>query len=311
MKNRSNTPLMPRNAQIEISTACNIDCLFCAKGNFIPRRMPYEQFVKIIEAIPSLKTAHLQGEGEPLINKDIFKMLRYLKKKQITSSITSNMLLADETIIRELVEMNLLYIGISLESIIPSQFEKFRRGADFSLFKKNLEFLMTTIREKGIQLPVVFQVIVFRSTIAHFQEIIQFAENLGVQEIHFNQLILKEDYFKNYGQDIKKEVLRPKDREEFRRLYPRAVYWQHTDCNLTEQVYINVEGNILPCCFIKYSDIGLGNILEKSFKDIFNSNTFNTLRKNITEGNYPHYCQGCNFAAPLPALCKGYIRVNK
>jgi MoaA/NifB/PqqE/SkfB family radical SAM enzyme len=66
--------------QLEITTRCNFDCFYCAGRHMRQADMTYEEFSALLEnhvrryGAPS--TVSLQGEGEPTLHPDFFRMAR-------------------------------------------------------------------------------------------------------------------------------------------------------------------------------------------------------------------------------------------
>lgn len=60
-----------------------------------------------------------------------------------------------------------------------------------------------------------------------------------------------------------------------------------------ERCYIDLKGNVTTCCFNmkKY----MGNLLEKSFDEIWNGETYRELRKMMAELKLPDFCRKCNW----------------
>lgn len=68
--------------QFEITTRCNFDCFYCAGRTMRQGDMPYETFIRLLNqhvnghGTPTAIT--LQGEGEPTLHKDFFRMAEYI-----------------------------------------------------------------------------------------------------------------------------------------------------------------------------------------------------------------------------------------
>jgi MoaA/NifB/PqqE/SkfB family radical SAM enzyme len=68
--------------QVEITTRCNFDCFYCAGRAMRQDDMPYQLFVDLLEqhvaeyGVPD--TVSLQGEGEPTLHHDFFRMAEYV-----------------------------------------------------------------------------------------------------------------------------------------------------------------------------------------------------------------------------------------
>ena len=69
-------------AQFEITTHCNFDCFYCAGRLMRQGDMPYETFTRLLRdhidryGVP--KSVSLQGEGEPTLHPDFFRMAEHL-----------------------------------------------------------------------------------------------------------------------------------------------------------------------------------------------------------------------------------------
>lgn len=60
-----------------------------------------------------------------------------------------------------------------------------------------------------------------------------------------------------------------------------------------ERAYIDLNGNMFVCCINnRYT---LGNIVESSFKDIWNGAQMQRIRQSFFDGKLPDFCEGCHF----------------
>ena len=75
----------PKQIRIENTTNCNAVCTICPREKLTRPKgtMSFENFCSLIDQIPSdeLKDLHLQGFGEPLLDKDFIKKIHYARKK--------------------------------------------------------------------------------------------------------------------------------------------------------------------------------------------------------------------------------------
>jgi radical SAM protein with 4Fe4S-binding SPASM domain len=143
----------PLDVIAESSNVCNLRCSMCfqvdkdlpiAKTTKVPF-MSMELFKKIVDecadnGLPALK---LSWRGEPMLNKNFPKMLRYAKSKGIleVTSLT-NATLMDEAMCREIVAGELDQLVISIDGFTKETYEKIRVGADYDLVVNNLRTLL-------------------------------------------------------------------------------------------------------------------------------------------------------------------------
>lgn len=118
----------PFTIAIDPCNLCNFKCEFCAMQvtkepqNYKKQVMKYELFTKIIDDISDfpdkLKILRLNGQGEPLLNKDFCKMVRYAKEKGVADwieTITNGSCLCPE-LNEKLVASGINRIRISIEA---------------------------------------------------------------------------------------------------------------------------------------------------------------------------------------------------
>ena len=68
----------PVQANIEVTSECNLDCIMCDRARTVGRgsSMSFETFRRLCDDIkPS--TINFSGNGEPLINRRVYDMVRY------------------------------------------------------------------------------------------------------------------------------------------------------------------------------------------------------------------------------------------
>ena len=137
-----NTPLV---LVIDISEVCNFTCNYCFRSNenknswgYAKKNnlMNWDLFIKLVEQIKefkeSIKSISLSNHGEPLCNKLLPKMVRYLKQNNINSSVsihTNASLLTSEYAI-ELAKSGIDKIVVSIQGINK---EKYRDVCNYNI----------------------------------------------------------------------------------------------------------------------------------------------------------------------------------
>lgn len=146
--------------QVEVTTYCNGACIYCPRsltGNrWTNRKMPLDLFHNLIPYLKYTNMVYLQGWGEPLLNNDIFEMIRVCKDRGKLTGFTTNGMLLTEDTIRKLVDLELDIIGISLAGTTAPTHNKIRKGTDFKTIISSLELLS---RIKAKKKPVSLQCI--------------------------------------------------------------------------------------------------------------------------------------------------------
>src|SRR2546429_1103046 len=87
------TLTLPRSIYIEPTSRCNEFCQQCPRtllSREEDRDLTYDEFRKIVDQFPALDRVVLHGLGEPLLNKDLPRMVSYLKARGTYVLFNSN-----------------------------------------------------------------------------------------------------------------------------------------------------------------------------------------------------------------------------
>ena len=169
--------------QIEPTTKCNFNCINCTRDKLENDRknmdMSFDEFRDIIENFPGVKRVQLQGLGEPLLNKELFKMATFCKEKNISVSLTTNASLLDEKSIG-LLNSSLDKIIISIDGVDEDSFGRMRKKGIWTKIENNIDLL---IESKG-SAKVVFNFVVSKDNIKDCEKIINFTLKKMPEELH-------------------------------------------------------------------------------------------------------------------------------
>jgi MoaA/NifB/PqqE/SkfB family radical SAM enzyme len=292
-------PKAPESADIEINNKCNLNCNICKRKelNLPETEISFELYKRIIDRLSPIKEISLGGFGEPLLHKDIFRMIAYAKDKGMKTAFTTNAyLLLNKDIFSNLIDSGVDRIDISIEYIKPNE----KEGHPFS--PKVLEAIKNFISEKNRlhkKTKIWFNTIVLKSNFDQLLDIIRYAEKIGVDRVQLMHLDRKSNQIEEYL-PIKKEIAfckklkAMKFETEVMTLYDwyggirRFAYRFHRYCPMTYSFfYITMDGDVTPCCF-GLPRFKVGNIFEHDIKTIWNSKQFKSFRKN--QGKI---CNGC------------------
>ena len=85
--------------QIEPTSACNLNCKICMRRNLerSPSFLSFDNFRRILDS-GNPRYVGLHGWGEPLLNQQLFEMIRYAESKGVSTSLTTNGTLVQENI---------------------------------------------------------------------------------------------------------------------------------------------------------------------------------------------------------------------
>jgi radical SAM protein with 4Fe4S-binding SPASM domain len=260
---------------IEVTSACNLKCDFCAttfRGKTIKKGfISFEIIKKIIDegADNDLFGVKFNIRGEPLLHPQIHEFVKYAKQKNLIDVyFNTNAILLGEDVAKKLIDSGLDRLSISFEGYTKSVYEKYRIGANYEKVLSNIENIQSLKRKLGVEHPKVrIQTVMLPELEETFDEYKKFwAER--VDEVGF--LDYKE-------MKIKKRNIK----------YPWACpqIWQ--------RMAIWWNGTILPCNHDDDGLLVLGNIRTSTIKEVWNSNKLNNIREMHKKGN-AHEIQACD-----------------
>lgn len=111
----------PNQCHIELTQKCNLNCIHCFANASLENtsEMSLKQFEDVYEQIAELGIIYVNlSGGEPLLNKDFFRIVNYAAKQPYETTLLTNGLLWDETSINKLSEIDSdrkLVLQISLD----------------------------------------------------------------------------------------------------------------------------------------------------------------------------------------------------
>lgn len=298
-------------AQIEITNACNLKCKMCAhsthrwQNEMPPRRMSLAEFAAIIDQLPYIQFALLNGVGEPLLNPDLIAMIEYANGKGIKTGFFTNATKMTPEISRQLINAEgLININASMDAGRPETFESIRIGASFAKICSHLQTFMELKRQKGKALPhLAVWMVTTPEVVEEIPLLIRVLEKIGVTHLNIKNVLESEE---TEGTRLPSEDVRLLEgckeiatRHNVVLSYSKA---PAGNCNRPDTrtcvdpwriVYVNVEGWINPCCY-SFSDKStyFGNILEERLEKIWNLGTYKKFRTELKE-KMPAVCIKC------------------
>ncbi|MHA2336501.1 MAG: radical SAM protein [Candidatus Hodarchaeales archaeon] len=310
----------PTDIQIEPTSKCNLNCLMCGR-RFLSRKngnMSLEVFRKIIGQFPFLRWITLQGVGEPLLNPDLFDMIEFAKAKKIRVRFSSNGTLLTNEKIQKIFASRLDYLTISMDGATSKTYNEIRSGANFSSVLDNIKNLMETKKKlREDNLVVAIDMVAMRSNLEDLPKLVELVHSLDIKKLNVRQMGFqqKDNYVNKDTKDqtqLINESLFFEDSVKTKNIFRRAQKLSEkldielhlpTSSKNTEnflcrwpwlKTYITFDGYVTPCCVCPDKDeISFGNILEHSFKEIWNSKKYQDFRSKVISSEVPDTCQEC------------------
>ncbi len=265
---------LPIEIGIELTNKCNLDCPFCAREEMTrpEGHMSFDLYKKIVDEVKSYaEMIYLHGDGEPFLHKHIYDAISYAKKNHLKVGVSTNGTTLNNKNAMMLIESNIDYLIIAIDGITKDTYEKLRLNAKFEHVTKNVKNFLKLNRESGSN---IFTIIQFIEMDENRHEIKEFCE-----------------YWKQHKPNVMRikpyvDLLKHNRKTEFK--LPCFYIWRQT--------MIDWDGTVFPCCVDTNSKHKLGNIKEKSLREIWNSSHISNMRKKHIEGRMKEIdiCKTCD-----------------
>jgi len=318
-------PSLPRSLYLETTSRCNSLCETCILtfGGREPQKdLQWDEFRRIVDQFPVLDRVLLHGIGEPLLNRDLVRMIVHLKKRGARVLFNSNVITLGPRLRRELIESGLDELRVSLDATTPATYARVRGVDAYHKVVANLEGLAAAKREIGVHAPLVsLWFTALKENIEEIAGLVPLAVRVGargitLQRLVYNGLGLATKEQSLYGQLQEREgaVIRATEEAAGAAGIEFSASGATTpEISLTPShgdrpwsacrrpwtlVYVTVHGNVLPCCIAPwitghYESIILGNLYRESLEEIWWGPRYLDFRSAIQTDHPPEPCRGC------------------
>jgi len=297
---------LPFKLKMECSSICNLRCTMCPLHTGLNRKQGFLKFNKFKFVFDQINPAYLNltGIGEPLMNNDLMKIVKYAKKKNSMVKLDTNGMLLTDKNIKKIIETKIDIISISIDGTDKDSYESIRIGSNFEMVKKNVKNLVKYRNYKNSSVQVHMFFVLQIKNLEKLPKFIKLGEELGVDymaggfvvplgknENKKNDLIKtkinSEKIIKETEDLIKKskieislnsllDYLKSEGKKEF--------YNEKTPCYMPwYSTFITWDGFVNPCDFSCDNEIVFGNVFEEPFKKIWNNNKIQNFRKGLLE----------------------------
>src|SRR5882672_4086537 len=137
-----NAASRPVCVYLETTNRCNLLCTTCPRTYAElepPADMSWDLFTSIVDQIPRLHRAVLHGVGEPMLVKNLPRMVRYLKDRGTYVLFNTNGTVLNEKNGRALIAAGLDELRVSLDAATAKSYLKVRGKDYFHRILKNVK----------------------------------------------------------------------------------------------------------------------------------------------------------------------------
>ena len=314
---------------LETTNRCNLLCTTCPRTYAElepPADMSWDLFKSIVDQIPALQRAVLHGVGEPMLVKNLPRMVRYLKDRGTYVLFNTNGTVLNERNGRALIEAELDELRVSLDAANAASFRAIRGKDYFNRILKNVRAFRALQEREGHEKPRVSAWLTgLRETIEELPEFVKVAAEIGVREVYLQRLVFFNE--NAIGHARPDQALYEQTTRDESELIERASALarslgmtfsasgaasepgmslkRETDaspwslCRRPWTVmYFTANGRALPCCIAPFSQRGyenytLGDATQQSLREIWNGPAYREFRDALLSNQPPAACANC------------------
>jgi len=286
---RKARPSFPLIMMFETSALCNIKCIMCPRWNIgrsLKGNMSFSLFKKVLDEcaehepiLPCQITLHYSGE--PLLNPQLPRMIKYAKDKGVPFvRLNTNGLLLDEEMSKKIIYSGLDRMTVALEATKEIH-EKTRLGSSYDLVSSNIVRFMDLKKRLGSSKPSLWvQMLTSKFTneedivygIKQWENLVDYVEVTSVSTIG------------NQVQDMGTILRKRADCDDLWILM--AVLWN---------------GDVTVCCVDHDAKLRMGNVCELSVQEVWDNPEWDNLCELHRKRDF----------SKLPDLCRNCIQKPK
>ena len=184
---------LPVCMYLETTNRCNLLCTTCPRTYEElepPADMSWELFTSIVDQTPDLARAVLHGVGEPMLVKNLPRMVRYLKDRGTYVLFNTNGTVLNEKNGRALIAAGLDELRVSFDAANAESYRAIRGKNYFHRILKNVRAFRELQEREGRDKPRVSAWLTgMRETVEQLPDFVRVAAGTGVKEVYLQRLV--------------------------------------------------------------------------------------------------------------------------
>ncbi len=276
----------PVSISFEPTTSCNLRCPECPSGLRAftrPTGMLQEDFfTKTINEIhKELLYLIFYFQGEPYLNTDFLKMVRYAADHKIYTATSTNAHYLNDENAKKTIESGLDRLIISIDGTTQETYKQYRVGGNLEKVIAGAKNIVKWKKELNSKTPfIIFQFLVVKHNEHQIEDVKKLGKEVGVDQVRFKTAQVY-DYINDPNNliPVNEKYSRYKKNKDgsFKSKNKMANHcWKLQHANV-----ITWDGLVVPCCFDKDAQHRLGNLKNESFKEIWHNNNYKQFRSEL------------------------------
>lgn len=314
---------------LETTNRCNLLCTTCPRTYEElepPADMSWELFTRIVDQVPNIARAVLHGVGEPMLVKNLPKMVRYLKDRGTYVLFNTNGTVLNDRNGRALIAAGLDELRVSLDAANAQSYLAVRGKDYFNRILRNVRAFRNLQEREGQDRPRVSAWLTgLKETVDELPAFVKVAAEIGVKEVYLQRLVFFES--DAIGLARPDQALYERlDNDESRLIDEATALAQSLGMTFSASgaasepgmslrragdgspwsmcrrpwtvMYFTANGRALPCCIAPFSQRGyenytLGDATQQTLQEIWKGAAYVSFRDALLSDKPPAACAHC------------------
>ena len=301
----------PFHVTVDVTRRCNLNCIGCRYHSKAIENIESPGNQEVLDLSPALferlcrdlaklgtKAIELSGEGEPLVNKNLFDLIQIAKKNNLNVTVFSNGTLLDSHSVKSMIDSHLDCLKVTLWACTAEIYRNNYPGTNPDFFNwvvDGLKNLASAKRDHSTKKPaVIIHHPINRKNFRTLKGLVGLAQLNGCNEVSFSPLKtrrgrLASDSLNSAEENEARSSLLLVEREldalgvqhniadTFRRYKIGEFVWEKLPCYIGFiSARVKVDGTIVPC---NPCNIVMGDLNDSSFEEIWNNSAYKAFRR--------------------------------
>lgn len=233
-------------------------------------------------------------QGEPFLNPDFLAFIQEANKRKIYTATSTNAHFIKAQTAEQIIEAGLSRLIISIDGITQSSYEDYRvHGILNKVLEGTQEIVAAKKRLKSHTPHIIWQFLVTAKNEHEIDDLMDMSRTFGVDEVRLKSIQVYD--FENGNSLIPKN-----DKYSRYKLLSNGKYKMKAGLSnhcwrMWSSTVLTWDGIVVPCCFDKDAKHQLGKLASNPFKNIWKSDKYKSMRKNIlTARQEIDICKNCS-----------------
>ena len=278
-------------AVVEVFGGCNYKCKMCPQttgrqSSFL-RKMPLQMFENILDQLPGKPIINLEGSGEPTMVDDLEKYITACTKRGLDSYIYCNGSNFTGDYMKRCLDAGLRLIRFSMIGYTPVLYKEWMSEDNWGLIVRNIQDTKKYIAQNKLDCTVASYHLILNKDLIDY-EVEQYRNNIIDNLDTVGYIWLQHNWSGNYEPSYQRKGKRRSCGRPFA-----------NEITIRAGGIEGLQGAVTPCCQTlgppNESTSVLGHFQNQTFDDIWYGDDYNHLRKAHELGEWPSYCENCDF----------------